>query len=308
MLHNLVSLLKRLGKPTRSAWKTLQSVVDESWSRADSTNSCSYITYRSYKVSTSLPISRAQQSANEYGYRTGGRGVTNISEELRHKGGILKGHFNRCLPLGTYEAYLKQDGGFFAKIGSKCTLTSDPIDPCNCQEPWGSVSSAIPSKAIRATVHDGQTSLMPPRTLPSEAATPKPVSSFTADDERGGGVALKWNAGSSESGLTLRADPLEWFQHHISKLVQDSRVRTPVTLSEEKFLRQLISEQASRDNALCAYKGERESAEKRGQLGDLQPVKKQMSLWMPALEQAIASDQMLASGSQSLRGRQMIVM
>ncbi|MEW5310195.1 MAG: hypothetical protein WDW38_002015 [Sanguina aurantia] len=102
--------------------------------------------------------------------------------------------------------------------------------------------------------------------------------------------------------MTLRGDPREWFRHHSSRLVQDSRARTEVPLLEKQFLRQLTLEHLSRDAALMAYKKLRESAEKRGELGELQPVKQLMASWMPAFEDAIAHEQMLFQRSTAFRG------
>lgn len=133
---------------------------------------------------------------------------------------------------------------------------------------------------------------------PDASSVSTAYSTVTADEESGG-LEVKWHATSDEPGLTLRADPQEWFRHHTSRLQNDSRGRTPAPLPETQFLRQLTSEHMSRDAALTDYKKMRESAEKRGELGELLPVKNLMRSWMPALEQAIANEQMLVRGQGS---------
>lgn len=133
---------------------------------------------------------------------------------------------------------------------------------------------------------------------PDASSVSTAYSTVTADEESGG-LEVKWHAHSDEPGRTLRADPLEWFRHHTSRLENESRGRTPAPLPETQFLRQLTSEHMSRDAALTDYKKMRESAEKRGELGELVPVRNLMRSWMPALEQAIANEQMLVRGQGS---------
>ncbi|MEW5305131.1 MAG: hypothetical protein WDW36_007692 [Sanguina aurantia] len=166
---------------------------------------------------------------------------------LQHGAAFVKGNFERCVPLGSYEAALRQGSLFGRTAGA------------------GSISDEIPM----ATDHSA---------------------GVVIDPE---GVEVKWGGQSSEPGMTLRGDPREWFRHHSSRLVQDSRARTAVPLLEKQFLRQLTLEHLSRDAALAAYKELRQSAEKRGELGELQPVKQLMASWMPAFEDAIAHEQML---------------
>lgn len=218
------------------------------------------------------PISSTQQPPHEYGPVV----VAHVLDGLQHEGGIVKGHFDRCLPLGSYEAFLKKDSSL---LGS----TPDAIDP------WDSSSNA--SKDFIAQLSGS----------PASAASnlkPTPGAAFTVDEDSGG-VEIKWGADSSEPGMTLRGDPLEWFQHHTTKLSQDSRARTHAPLIEEQFLRQLTLEHMSRDAALIAYKELRKSAVKRGELGELQPVKQLLSSWMPELENAIKNEQMQVSRTRS---------
>lgn len=99
-----------------------------------------------------------------------------------------------------------------------------------------------------------------------------------------------------EPGFTLRGDPQEWFKHHISRLVNDSRARAEDPPTQADFLRQLVLEHKSRDAALAEYQPVRVSAEERGEPSELPPVKGLMSAWVPALMAEIATEQMQVSG------------
>lgn len=231
----------------------------------------------SSRFSTSAqPISGTQQLPQDFGPVV----ITHVSVGLQYEGGFVKGHFDRRVPIGSFEAHLKRDISF---AGS----TPDAIDP------WDSTSDA--SETFLAQLAGSPSSpATSNRTHAQSTLQPAPGAAYTVDEESGG-VEVKWNATSSEPGMTLRGDPLEWFQHHTQKLEEVSRARTPIPLAEEQFFRQLTLEHMSRDAALLAYKEQRQSAVKRGELGELQPVKQLMSSWMPALQEAIANEQMLVS-------------
>lgn len=133
------------------------------------------------------------------------------------------------------------------------------------------------------------------------ASTPVP-------DKTSKGIVVKWGAASSEPGLTLRGDPLEWYQHHITGLEEYSRARTEVPIEETKFLLQLTREHVSAGDkplsetsseSLNACKGERKPAGKGGQLGDPPLSNKLVKLWIPALQEAIKNEQMLVRGTFS---------
>lgn len=252
---------------SRVAWDSLQLVRSASGTLA----ACS-----SRFSTLAQPISGTQQPPQEYGPVV----ITHVSDGLQYEGGFVKGHFDRRVPLGSYEAHLKRDISFGGS-------TPDAIDP------WGSTSDA--SEAFLAQFAGSPSSSATSHGTHAQSSfQPAPGAAYTVDEESGG-VEVKWNATSSEPGMTLRGDPLEWFQHHTQKLEHDSRARTPIPLVEEQFLRQLTLEHMSRDAALLAYKEQRQSAVKRGELGELQPVKQLMTSWMPALQEAIANEQLLVS-------------
>ncbi|MEW5310192.1 MAG: hypothetical protein WDW38_002012 [Sanguina aurantia] len=212
------------------------------------------------RFSTQLqPICSSEHPSQDYGRVL----VTDAAEGVEYKG-----LFDRNLPLGPYEVLLS------LQLKKDMQVTHDPWENPADERKFSLAQHASNSMA------------------PDASSVSTAYSTVTADEESGG-LEVKWHAHSDEPGRTLRADPLEWFRHHTSRLENESRGRTPAPLPETQFLRQLTSEHMSRDAALTDYKKMRESAEKRGELGELVPVRNLMRSWMPALEQAIANEQML---------------